>query len=112
MAKKAMKEKQQRKQKFSTREYNRCRICGRPHAYLRKYGTAKRSDFLKIVGDHLSEKQLRRFVELFKESGILISEGQRGHTTYRVADKYLQSNDIMNKALAIGLRELKDKGEI
>ena len=20
------------------KEYNRCRICGRPHAYLRKYG--------------------------------------------------------------------------
>ena len=36
MAKTAMKIKQQRKQKFSVREYNRCRICGRPHAYLRK----------------------------------------------------------------------------
>ena len=33
MAKTAMKIKQQRKQKFSTREYSRCRICGRPHAY-------------------------------------------------------------------------------
>ena len=33
--------KQQRKQKFSTREYNRCRICGRPHAYLRKYGICR-----------------------------------------------------------------------
>ena len=30
MAKTAMKIKQQRKPKFSTREYNRCRICGRP----------------------------------------------------------------------------------
>ena len=38
MAKTAMKIKQQRKAKFSTREYTRCRICGRPHAYLRKYG--------------------------------------------------------------------------
>ena len=28
MAKTAMKIKQQRKQKFSTREYSRCRICG------------------------------------------------------------------------------------
>ena len=37
MAKTSMKVKQQRKQKFSSREYNRCRICGRPHAYLRKY---------------------------------------------------------------------------
>ena len=38
MAKKSMILKQQRPQKFSTREYNRCKICGRPHAYLRKYG--------------------------------------------------------------------------
>ena len=38
MAKTAMKLKQQRKQKFSTREYNRCRICGRPHAIFEKYG--------------------------------------------------------------------------
>ena len=33
--------KQQRPAKFSTREYNRCRICGRPHAYLRKYGICR-----------------------------------------------------------------------
>ena len=37
MAKTAMKLKQQRKQKFSTREYNRCRICGRPRGYMRKF---------------------------------------------------------------------------
>ena len=37
MAKTAMKVKQQRKQKFSTREYTRCKICGRPHSVLRKY---------------------------------------------------------------------------
>ncbi|MBE6783396.1 MAG: type Z 30S ribosomal protein S14 [Clostridia bacterium] len=41
MAKKAMKEKQQRAAKFSTRQYNRCKICGRPHAYLRKYGVCR-----------------------------------------------------------------------
>ena len=38
MAKTAMKVKQQRKLKFSTREYSRRNICGRPHDYLRKYG--------------------------------------------------------------------------
>ena len=31
MAKKSMKVKQQRPQKFSTREYTRCERCGRPH---------------------------------------------------------------------------------
>ena len=37
MAKTSMKVKQQRKAKFSTREYTRCRICGRPHAYPVSY---------------------------------------------------------------------------
>ena len=37
MAKTSMKIKQQRPQKFSTREYIRCERCGRPHAVLRKY---------------------------------------------------------------------------
>ena len=41
MAKKAMILKQQKKQKYSTREYNRCKICGRPHAYMRKYGICR-----------------------------------------------------------------------
>ena len=27
--------------KFSTRAYNRCKICGRPHGYLRKYGICR-----------------------------------------------------------------------
>ena len=41
MAKTSMKVKQQRKAKFSTREYNRCRICGRPHAVYRDFGICR-----------------------------------------------------------------------
>ena len=41
MAKKSMILKQQKDQKFSTRSHNRCKICGRPHAYLRKFGICR-----------------------------------------------------------------------
>ena len=41
MAKKSMIIKQQRKPKFLTRYYNRCKLCGRPHAYLRKFGICR-----------------------------------------------------------------------
>lgn len=41
MARKAMVNKQKMKQKFSSREYNRCKICGRPHGYLRKFGVCR-----------------------------------------------------------------------
>jgi small subunit ribosomal protein S14 len=37
MAKKALIEKQQRKPKFKVRAYNRCRRCGRPRAFYRKF---------------------------------------------------------------------------
>ena len=41
MAKTSMKIKQQRKPKFSTQAYTRCKICGRPHSVLRKYGICR-----------------------------------------------------------------------
>ncbi len=37
MAKKALVEKQRRRQKFAVREYTRCRRCGRPRAVFRKF---------------------------------------------------------------------------
>ena len=41
MAKKAMIVKQQRPQKYKTKEYKRCKLCGRPHGYIRKYGICR-----------------------------------------------------------------------
>ena len=41
MAKTSLKVKQQRKAKFSTQEYTRCKLCGRPHAVLKKYGICR-----------------------------------------------------------------------
>jgi small subunit ribosomal protein S14 len=37
MARTALIMKAQRSPKFSTRGYNRCKLCGRPRAYLRKF---------------------------------------------------------------------------
>ncbi len=41
MAKKSMILKSQRTPAFSTRVHNRCKLCGRPHAYIRKYGICR-----------------------------------------------------------------------
>ncbi len=37
MAKKAMINKANREQKFAVRRYHRCKLCGRPRAYMRKF---------------------------------------------------------------------------
>ncbi|NLW59566.1 MAG: type Z 30S ribosomal protein S14 [Firmicutes bacterium] len=37
MAKKSMIAKAKRKPKFAVRAYNRCKLCGRPRGYMRKF---------------------------------------------------------------------------
>ncbi|MDZ7699524.1 MAG: type Z 30S ribosomal protein S14 [Deltaproteobacteria bacterium] len=41
MAKTSLIVKAKRKPKFSTRQYNRCPICGRSRAFLRKFGICR-----------------------------------------------------------------------
>lgn len=41
MAKKSKIAQAKRKPKFAVRGYNRCGLCGRPRAYLRKFGMCR-----------------------------------------------------------------------
>jgi small subunit ribosomal protein S14 len=41
MAKTCLIEKAKRPPKFRVRAYNRCKLCGRPRAYLRKFGMCR-----------------------------------------------------------------------
>ncbi len=41
MAKKSMIAKAQRTPKYAVRGYNRCKRCGRPRAYMRKFGLCR-----------------------------------------------------------------------
>lgn len=66
MAKKSMKIKQARPQKYKTREYNRCKLCGRPHAYIRKYGICR------VCFRELAHKE--KFQELKKLAGNKIDK--------------------------------------
>ncbi|MGD8254393.1 MAG: type Z 30S ribosomal protein S14 [Syntrophobacterales bacterium] len=41
MARKSLIAKAKRKPKFKVRSYNRCPLCGRPRAFLRKFGICR-----------------------------------------------------------------------
>jgi len=41
MAKTCLIEKQKRKPKFGVRAYNRCRKCGRPRSFMRRFGLCR-----------------------------------------------------------------------
>lgn len=50
MAKKCLVNKQMRKPKFKVRAYNRCKLCGRPRAFLRRFGMC-RICFRSLAGE-------------------------------------------------------------
>ena len=80
--------------------------------YLQKYGKAKKSDILKIVGDHVSDKQLRNFLEHLKNLELIKTEGEKGRMVYMLGDQYKQQSDLITKALNIGFEVLKENGEL
>ncbi|HHU07496.1 MAG TPA: type Z 30S ribosomal protein S14 [Clostridiaceae bacterium] len=41
MAKKSKVVQAQRPAKYTTRQHNRCQLCGRPRSYMRKYGICR-----------------------------------------------------------------------
>ena len=41
MASRRMIEKCKRTPKYTVREYNRCKRCGRPHAFMRRFGLCR-----------------------------------------------------------------------
>lgn len=41
MARKALRIREAAKPKFSTRQHNRCILCGRPKGYLRRFGVCR-----------------------------------------------------------------------
>ena len=80
--------------------------------YLQKYGKAKKSDIVKIVGDHISEKQLRNYLDQLRAIDFIKTEGERGQMVYMLGKSFLDNSDIITKAIKIGLKTLIEKGEI
>lgn len=82
------------------------------YPYLKKYGKAKKSDILKIVGDHVTDKQLRVYLKQLRDTKVIKTEGERAKMVYMIGDKYLEHSNIISKAINIGLEAIKDNGEL
>ena len=69
------------------------------YPFLRKYKKAKKSDMNKLIGEHISDKQLRNIVKQLKDMGWLRSEGVKSQTTYYVGDAYNEGYAVTNNMI-------------
>lgn len=80
--------------------------------YLQKYGKAKKNELSNIIGNHVTDKQLRSFLNQLRSINFIKTKGERGQMVYMLGEAYYKNADIINKALNIGLETLKSNGEI
>ena len=80
--------------------------------FLQKYNKAKWADIEKLVGNHLSSKQLRSFINALRQEGMIKTEGLRNTMYYMIGDAYQANLKIVDKALAVGFKVLKEEGEL
>lgn len=76
--------------------------------YLKKYGTAKKTDIAKLIWQHISDSQLRRLLERLSEgpNPPLIKEGKTRNLTYSLSKDYLGQVDLLNEATRRGLSQM------
>ncbi len=81
--------------------------------FLIKYGKAKKSDIVNLIGNHISETQLRRIIErLSAPGGPLLKSGKTTNMTYAISPAYIGQIDILNEATRIGLSQMLKDGNL
>ncbi len=80
--------------------------------YLQKYNKAKMGDFVKLLDGHLTRRQVRVYVQQMVGQGILEQTGKGSGTLYYISEWYKNNSKLIDKALMIGVEELRKRGEI
>ena len=80
--------------------------------HLQKFESAKMKDFVDIFDGRLSRKQVRNIVENLVNNRQLNKNGTGKGTFYTVGENFVQRMKIFDKALNIGMNQLKKDGEI
>lgn len=93
-------------------DWNRDQVWAVLLPYLQKYGKAKKSDMMKLLGDHISDKQLRNYIDELLDMEWLKKEGKTAQTIYSIGDRFKSTQETFKKAMTIGLEELKKRGEL
>ena len=80
--------------------------------HLQKFETAKMNDFIDLFEGRLSRKQVRYTIEKLVKKNDLKREGEGKGTFYSIGENFINTMNILSKAIDIGINQMKDNGEI
>jgi ATP-dependent DNA helicase RecG len=80
--------------------------------HLQKFDQAKMKDFVDLFLGRLTRKQVRTIVDRLVEKKELNKNGTGKGTYYTVGPSFLKSIEVIGKAIDIGMKKLKEDGEL
>ncbi len=80
--------------------------------HLERFNKAKMNDFVDLFEGRLTRKQVRYTVDKLVKKDDLKKEGEGKGTSYAIGDNFINTMKILSKAVDIGMKQLKDNGEI
>lgn len=80
--------------------------------HLQKFEKAKMTDFVDLFEGRLTRKQVRYIVDKLVEKRDLRREGEGKGTIYAIGENFLKTMSILSKAIDIGIKYMKDNGEL
>lgn len=80
--------------------------------HLDRFGKAKMKDFVDLFHGQLSRKQVRSAIDKLVEDKRLAKKGKGSGTYYVIGENYTEGMKIVKKALELGMKQLKENGDI
>ncbi|MHA8066721.1 ATP-binding protein [Aquirufa sp. ROCK2-A2] len=80
--------------------------------HLKKFEKAKMKDFVDLFQGRLTRKQVRSTVDKLVKNKELNQQGVGPGTYYTVGENFVKGMELLGKAIEIGIKQLKEDGEI
>lgn len=80
--------------------------------HLKEFGEARMRDFNDLLGKDLSVNQIRRLIYKLTDASLLVADGNTRGRTYRISPTLENQEQILTRAVALGLELMVEQGEI
>lgn len=80
--------------------------------HLQEFEKAKMGDFVTLLNKLMTREQVKYFIAQLVEKQILETEGKQRGTIYRKGKKIEKNEKLVERALHLGLEEMKKRGEL
>jgi len=80
--------------------------------HLQKFEKAKMTDFVDLFEGRLTRKQVRYIVDKLVEKRDLKRDGEGKGTVYSIGENFIKTMSVLSKAIDIGIKHMKENGEL